>query len=189
MNSDFVRVQAEQLVRRLAAKAAEVSVAQEQGGDAHGEGDGGARRPAQEAPGDSTATPDSIPESFDDRAMIRIAYPLLYGRPVTDTEIETGLAFLDEQRASHLPKVLAAIDSVRAAEKAEAERTAAEAAADSTATANEATGSAPEGEDAEPSDEEAPEDRRALAERRASMEAWVQYVRALFSAAEFRFID
>ena len=30
---------------------------------------------------------------------------------------------------------------------------------------------------------------RALAERRAAMKAWVQYGRALFSAAEFRFIS
>jgi len=30
---------------------------------------------------------------------------------------------------------------------------------------------------------------RVLAERRASLQAWVQYARALFSAAEFRFID
>ena len=30
---------------------------------------------------------------------------------------------------------------------------------------------------------------RELAERRASMKAWVQYSRALFSAAEFRFIS
>jgi hypothetical protein len=37
----------------------------------------------------------------------------------------------------------------------------------------------------EPSSEEA----RALAERLASMKAWVQYSRALFSAAEFRFIS
>jgi len=35
----------------------------------------------------------------------------------------------------------------------------------------------------------AEEDPHVLAERRASMQAWVQYARALFSAAEFRFID
>jgi mono/diheme cytochrome c family protein len=33
------------------------------------------------------------------------------------------------------------------------------------------------------------EEARALAERRAAMKAWVQYSRALFSAAEFRFIS
>ena len=33
------------------------------------------------------------------------------------------------------------------------------------------------------------EDPRELAERRAAMKAWVQYSRALFSAAEFRFIS
>jgi len=33
------------------------------------------------------------------------------------------------------------------------------------------------------------EEERALAERRAAMKAWVQYSRALFSAAEFRFIS
>ena len=33
------------------------------------------------------------------------------------------------------------------------------------------------------------EELRDLAERRASMKAWVQYSRALFSAAEFRFIS
>jgi len=188
MNSEFVRVQAEHLVRRLAAKAAETSVAQEQGGAAH-QGDGGADPAPQEAPKDTLAAKDSIPESFDDRAMIRIAYPLLYGRPVTETEVEAGLAFLGEQRASHLPKELAAIDSVRAAEEAEAEKKATAAAADSTATMVGVEGDTAADPGAEPSDEERPEDRQALAERRASMKAWVQYVRALFSAAEFRFID
>jgi hypothetical protein len=32
------------------------------------------------------------------------------------------------------------------------------------------------------------DDPRGLAERRASLKAWTQYARALFSAAEFRFI-
>ena len=66
--------------------------------------------------------------------MIRAAYPLLYGREVSEAELEAGLAFLAERRAS-----------------------------------------ADEGDDSEG--------------RRASMQAWTQYARALFSAAEFRFVE
>ena len=79
------------------------------------------------------------PEHFEDRAMIDAAYPLLYGRDVTEEEAALGLEFLEAQRAAH---------------RAEAT------------------------EGADP----------ALADRQASHAAWVQYARALFSAAEFRFI-
>ena len=66
--------------------------------------------------------------------MIRVAYPLLYARDVSEAELEAGLAFLAERRAS---------------------------------------AKEPDG----------------LQERQASMRAWTQYARALFSAAEFRFIE
>ena len=95
--------------------------------------------------------------------MIQAAYPLLYGRDVSGAELEAGLAFLAERRAS--------------ASEADIE----------TGTAD----GGPEEEDpslgdGSPSPENDPDD---LEERRASMQAWTQYARALFSAAEFRFID
>ena len=80
--------------------------------------------------------------------MIRAAYPPLYGREATGEEIELGLAFLANQRAS-----LLASETTKAAAAAEAKK-----------------------------------DPDLLA-RRVSMKAWTQYARALFSAAEFRFID
>ena len=108
MNSPFARRQAERLVRRL----------------------------AEEAGGDEGVTDDDedIPAHFPDPAMIRAAYPLLYGREVSEAELDVGLAFLAERRES-----------------------------------------AKETDD--------------LQERQVSMRAWTQYARALFSAAEFRFIE
>ena len=48
---------------------------------------------------------------------------------------------------------------------------------------------ADEDEDEDGGSDPTAEELRELAERRASMKAWVQYSRALFSAAEFRFIS
>ena len=118
MNSPFVRRQVERLVRRLAKAAG--------GDETSADGEGGDEGVAD---GD-----EGVPAHFPDRAMIRAAYPLLYGREVSEAELEAGLAFLAERRAS----------------------------------ANQ---------------EDDPEDRRV------SMQAWTQYARALFSAAEFRFIE
>ena len=97
--------------------------------------------------------------------MIRAAYPLLYGREVSDAELEAGLAFLAERRAS--------------APEADVER----------GTAGGASAEAEEGpapEDGSPAPGIEPD---GLEERRASMRAWTQYARALFSAAEFRFVE
>jgi len=118
MNSPFVRRQAERLVRRLAGEAG--------GKETAADGEGG-----DEAVTDGD---DELPAHFPDPAMIRAAYPLLYGRDVSETELEAGLAFLAERRASV-------------------------------------------------------QETDDLQERRASMQAWTQYARALFSAAEFRFIE
>ena len=98
-----------------------------------------------------------MPKSFDDRAMIEAAYPILYARVVTEAEAQLGIDFLATQREAYLEKELARV----VADDDEAE----DGGSDPT-----------------------PEELRALAERRASMKAWVQYSRALFSAAEFRFI-
>ena len=52
------------------------------------------------------------------------------------------------------------------------------------------TRGAAEAEGADEEEVKEPEDDPAIAaERRASMKAWIQYARALFSAAEFRYID
>ncbi len=118
MNSPFVRRQAERLVRRLAKEAG--------GDETAGDGEG-----ADEGVDDGD---DELPAHFPDAAMIRVAYPLLYARDVSEAELEAGLAFLAERRAS---------------------------------------AKEPDG----------------LQERQASMRAWTQYARALFSAAEFRFIE
>jgi hypothetical protein len=144
------------------------------------------------------------PARFDDRAMIEAAYPLLYGRPATAEEIELGLAFLGEQRTAHLEDEIKEAEE-RKAGKAEAtpgrgdERAAITAVAarvgdlrgaasrpaapeaTAGASATDADGATADGSAADPDGE--------LAARRASLAAWVQYARALFSAAEFRFID
>lgn len=102
--------------------------------------------------------------------MIRAAYPLLYGRDVSEAEFEVGLAFLVERRG--------------AARKAGAEPEAADG--ESAAAVGESVDEsvAVDGRDASP--EHGGSD---LTERRASMQAWIQYARALFSAAEFRFVE
>ena len=146
MNSPFARRQAERLVRRLAkeaggdetgtgAGAAEAGAGGEGNGAAAGDGRGGTRAAEATANGDSDADDaEDVPARFADRAMIRAAYPLLYGREVAEAELEAGLAFLAERRMS-----------------------------------------AKETDD--------------LRERQVSMRAWTQYARALFSAAEFRFVE
>jgi mono/diheme cytochrome c family protein len=159
MNSDFVHRQAGLLVRRLAretttadstASGAEADVA---GGETPSEGDAAASE-GEEAPDNSVA------DTFDDRVMIERAYPLLYGRTVTESELRVGLEFLEEQRAALLAEELAKL---------------AEAGAQ-----DEADGSAPGADDTDP---------KVEAERSAKMKAWIQYARALFSAAEFRYVD
>lgn len=168
MNSPFVLRQADALVRRLADSTAATVVSKDSGS-------GGAAAPRRTALKQmTTATADTVaaaagpppPKQFDDRAMIRAAYPLLYGRDATDEEIALGLAFLAGQRTSLLVS-----ETTKAA--AEAQKTAATKADTSKATATKA---------------EAKKDQELVA-RRVSMKAWTQYARALFSAAEFRFID
>ncbi len=144
MNSPFARRQAERLVRRLAEEvghesedADETGAEGRDGDGTRADGEGGADRVADGEGGDDDSAPDDgedIPARFADRAMIRAAYPLLYGREVSEAELEAGLAFLAERRASTK----------------------------------------------EPDD---------LQGRQASTRAWTQYARALFSVAEFRFIE
>ena len=170
MNSDFVRRQADSFVRRLVAATGK----SEAPAEADGESKDGSRREASKGDGEeeNDSGEDDLPKHFDDRAMIEIAYPLLYGRDVTEQEVSLGLDFLVAQRASLLAKELEELEEKKMAEADEA-------------------GDAEEAGNADESPDESNEDEdpRILAERRASMQAWVQYARALFSAAEFRFID
>ena len=172
--------------------------------------------PAANMVADASGPPP--PKHFDDRAMILAAYPLLYGRDPTGEEIELGLAFLTDQRKSLLVSetVKAAAEAKKAQEaKAAAEAKAADEAAEAKAAAEaknaqgvtaaadaknaqgataaaetkkaqDATAAAPQVAAAEGVAEQAQKD---LLARRVSMKAWTQYARALFSAAEFRFID
>ena len=182
MNSPFARRQAERLARRLAkeaggetgtgAGAEEARAGGEGDRAAAGDGRGGTRAAAEtSADGDSAADDaEDIPARFADRAMIRAAYPLLYGREVAEVELAAGLAFLAERRA--------------AARKVGDESEAADGESAAAVGEPEDESAAVDGRDASP--EDGPDD---LAERRASMRAWTQYARALFSAAEFRFVE
>lgn len=178
MNSPFVRRQAERLVRRLANEAgderedAEETGAEGRDGDeTRAGGEGGAGRVADgEGSGEDAADDgDGVPARFPDRAMIRAAYPLLYGREVSEAELEAGLAFLAERRAS--------VRKADETEAADGESASAVGDSEDESAAVDGRGASPEG---------GPDD---LAERRASMQAWIQYARALFSAAEFRFVE
>ena len=181
MNSPFVLRQAQALVRRLADSTAAPVVAELLGS-------GGAAAPRRTALKKlATTAADTVadaagpppPKHFDDRAMIRAAYPLLYGREATGEEIELGLAFLANQRAS-----LLASETTKAA--AEAKKAEGATAAADRKKAEGATAAAAKVAGADGGAEQA---RKDLLARRVSMKAWTQYARALFSAAEFRFID
>ena len=180
MNSPFVRRQAERFVSRLLEEAdapeAVAEDAAESGngnGSANGAGNGSANGTAG---GDGRPAPET-PPVFHDREMIEAAYPLLYGREVTEPEIAVGLAFLEERRADFLAEEL---------EKLEAEVDE-EAEANEEAEVNDEA-EAEAGDGAEAGDEAEAADAAREAERRASMRAWIQYARALFSTAEFRFV-
>ena len=161
MNSPFVRRQAELLVNRLVEEA--------------------------DAP--------ETPPVFHDREMIEAAYPLLYGREVTEPEIAAGLAFLEERRADFLAEELEKLEAevdheAEANEEAEVNdeaETEDETEADNEAEA-EISDEAGASDGAEAGADSEAADAAKEAERRASMRAWIQYARALFSTAEFRFV-
>ncbi|WP_053333675.1 PSD1 and planctomycete cytochrome C domain-containing protein [Gemmatimonas phototrophica] len=169
MNSPFVLRQAQALVRRLADSAAAPVVAKDSGTAGAAPPRRTALKKAATTAADTAADAAGPPppKHFDDRAMIRAAYPLLYGRDAVEEEIVLGLGFLAEQRASLLASETA---------KAEAETKKVQSSTTATAKVAGAGGGA----------EQAKKD---LLARRVSMKAWTQYARALFSAAEFRFID
>jgi mono/diheme cytochrome c family protein len=182
MNSPFVLRQAQALVRRLAdssstpvaSPVADSSKATPPRRTALQK----VTTPAADTAADAGGPPP--PKRFDDRAMIRAAYPLLYGRDATAEEIELGLAFLANQRVS----LLASETAKMAAEAKKAESTKADTSKAETAKAAVDATKAQSATSAV----ETKKDPDLLA-RRVSMKAWTQYARALFSAAEFRFID
>lgn len=195
LNSPFVLRQAQALVRRLADSSAAPGVAEVPGG-------GGAAVPRRTALKKvATTAADTVaeaagpppPKKFDDRAMISAAYPLLYGRDATADEIELGLSFLASQRVSLLASETA--KAAAEAQKAAAEATkveATKAVAEAQKAAAEATkvqGTTTAAAKVAGAEGGAEQARKDLLTRRVSMKAWTQYARALFSAAEFRFID
>jgi mono/diheme cytochrome c family protein len=164
MNSPFVEAQMDALVRRLADETAPEVVVDAGMND-------GPDDPEQEAPDDDEngeGDDDAPPEHFEDRAMIEAAYPLLYSRDASEEEVALGLEFLEAQRASWAEQLAeAAVDGEGAEEAGPDEEDLA---------------------DEETVEEQDDEDDPELLARRASLAAWVQYTRALVSAAEFRFI-
>ncbi len=148
------------------------------------------------------AVTDGISVVFRNREMIEAAYPLLYARDVTEAEIAAGLEFLEERRAAFLAEELAKLED-ESGDEAEADASAEDARAaedvraaeDASAGAEDASageeasaeGDARAGED--DAAEEGADPEPDTPEYRASMQAWVQYARALFSVAEFRFVD
>lgn len=172
MNSDFVHRQSQAFVLRLATMtmAGEAPADSTTSAATSSASSAATSTGAKSEGSDSTATPVIVlPEGHDDTAMIAAAYPLLYGRAVTEPETKLGLDFLAAQREALFITEM----EVLAKEKAEADGPpdAAEAVGDGQAEASSAEGT------------------EVLARRRAAAKAWVQYARALFSAAEFRFID
>ena len=186
MNSDFVRRQADLFVRRLVAatETDETDSESKDRGSPHAASDAEDKKRRDSGDGRNDAGDDDLPTYYEDRAMIELAYPILYGRGVSEQERSLGLQFLATQRASLLAKELEELKKDQASDTAVEEG----AVATEDTTGSDGTASAGDAETSLQSSS-VDENRRALAERRASMQAWVQYTRALFSAAEFRFID
>jgi hypothetical protein len=212
MNSPFVRRQAELLVKRLVEETAPTGVVAEgeaengngrssrsdeteQLSDENGQSGNGGRGNGGEATAgaDDNGEASEAPMVFPDREMIETAYLLLYSREATDPEIAAGLEFLEERRAAFL------VEEMERAESESSEEAGMDASAgDASAGDASAGGAGAEDEDAgdeEAVDAEAQDDAPAeetesdSAEQRVSMRAWVQYARALFSVAEFRFVN
>ncbi len=182
MNSPFVLQQAQALVRRLADSNAAPGVTPVAGSGAAAVPRRTALKKvpttAADSAGDAAGPPP--PKHFDDRAMIRAAYPRLYGRDATVQEIELGLAFLANQRAS-----LLATETAKAAAEAKKVEDAKAAPEEKKVEGAKAAAEEKKVEGAKAAAEQA----KDLLARRVSMKAWTQYARALFSATEFRFID
>ena len=212
MNSPFVRRQAELLVKRLVEETAPAGLVAEgeaengngrssgsdeteQSSDENGQSGNGGRGNGGEATAgaDDNGEASEAPMVFPDREMIETAYLLLYSREATAPEIAAGLEFLEERRAAFL------VEEMERAESESSEEAGMDASAgDASAGDASAGGAGAEDEDAgdeEAVDAEAQDDAPAeetesdSAEQRVSMRAWVQYARALFSVAEFRFVN
>ena len=165
MNSDFVHRQAEAFVRRLGALAAG-----EEGGD-----DAGASAD-EDAP-----TPVGSGASGG-------------GKPAGKPGEEEEKVYADDEmpRAFHDREMIRAAHPIlyaREVTEAEVELGLAFLEAQRAAYLEEELARVVTDEEADGGSEPSGEELRELAERRASMKAWVQYSRALFSAAEFRFIS
>ena len=205
MNSPFVRRQAELLVKRLVEETAPAGVVAEGeaengiGGSGNGNGYSGNGNGGEATAGaDDNEEAAEAPMVFRDREMIEAAYPLLYSREATEPEIAAGLEFLEERRAAFLVEEMERAESESSEQAGTDESAGDESAGDASAgdadAENEDAGDEEAGDaDAEAADAEddapAEETESDSAEQRASMRAWVQYARALFSVAEFRFVN
>ena len=205
MNSPFVRRQAELLVKRLVEETAPAGVVAEGeaengiGGSGNGNGYSGNGNGGEATAGaDDNEEAAEAPMVFRDREMIEAAYPLLYSREATEPEIAAGLEFLEERRAAFLVEEIERAESESSEQAGTDESAGDESAGDASAgdadAENEDAGDEEAGDaDAEAADAEddapAEETESDSAEQRASMRAWVQYARALFSVAEFRFVN
>ena len=190
MNSPFVRRQAELLVKRLVEETAPAGVVAEGeaengiGGSGNGNGYSGNGNGGEATAGaDDNEEAAEAPMVFRDREMIEAAYPLLYSREATEPEIAAGLEFLEERRAAFLVEEMERAESESSEQAGTDESAGDESAGD--ASAGDADAEAADAEDDAPAEETESDS----AEQRASMRAWVQYARALFSVAEFRFVN
>ena len=195
MNSPFVRRQADLFVKRLLEETADAELVAEDGEEGNGRSGNGSNGNGANGDHDNGAAEgddtDDTSVVFRDREMIEAAYPLLYSRDVTEPEIAAGLEFLEERRAAFLAEELAKLED-DSSDEAEADASEADAGAAGDDEAAEGAG-ANEDEDVRDegdAGEDAPDDAAPdTPEHRASMQAWIQYARALFSVAEFRFVD
>ena len=171
MNSDFVHRQAESFVRRLGELTSEAD-------ETDGEGDETSAGDADDGPGDTdggTGGPDGA-SSDDDEDEERVYADEEMPEVFDDRAMIEAAYPILYARGAAAAELALGLDFLTTQREAYLEAELARVVAD-------------DDEDEDGGSDPTADELRALAERRASMKAWVQYSRALFSAAEFRFIS
>lgn len=175
MNSDFVHRQAESFVRRLGEATSDQEAEGERADD------GSARDGADEPSSGGTASANGRaaddddgdePGDEEDRVYADDEMPEVFDDRAM---IEAAYPILYARAVTDAEASLG-LDFLATQREAFLEAELARIVAD-------------DDEDEDGGSDPSAEELRSLAERRASMKAWVQYSRALFSAAEFRFIS
>jgi hypothetical protein len=172
MNSDFVHAQAEAFVRRLGEATIGEGDAGTSGDDAKGGDAEGGDAKGSESNASKTGPGGADEDEADEKVYADDEMPEVFDDRAM---IEAAYPILYAREVTDAEAELG-LQFLTTQREAYLEEELARVVAD-------------DDEDEDGGSDPTAEELRELAERRASMKAWVQYGRALFSAAEFRFIS